>query len=649
MHAFFLIAYLVLPVVAWWRSRSLAWTVIYTVGSVSIFGVGINFVIDHITPVTWVWLQWTMLIALLVPTVLAFLVPARRDAPRLRQMVTVLLPVGLLAVFFAVMTTWFTEVPALQTPVGFLMGYSTAEDNAEWLDFAALMVSANPIEQAVPLGGPLQLFLVAVSSLMAVVSQIVYGGINQVMVAANTVVFGQYALVTLAPLGLAPLAEVKIPGRAHGEKARRIPTPLMWAGQLVLVLAALIAVTYGHMTWQFVAIVVTLWVASYLVSSSVPRARLITSLAVAACMTVWVPLNAVAAVLIIGWLLLLVVRGIKGRAWDVVGLSLTLVVAIGLWQPLVSSIAFVTDLALGVTGTTIGGFGAGGVPGLAIPSFIDSTLFAAGGGVETVGPLLAALALVALLGAAIVWDLRGPGWANYVRLLPVGLLAGFVVAFQLLDQWTTGSAPNYGSSKFAFLVVVVIAAATIPVALMLISPGASGMTAARWVGVGIVILTLMLDSILVRAVAAARPEQWSPPIPFNNPQSYWWPAEVNGTADQPVSGNPIGCVYLPAGAKAPSGILDSGLSDPQRVYSCTRLLAGLAGEDTGAQPMVDWLRREWLTNQRAWEGVYGYLAGMPDSVLDRPVILLDDGSNVTGLETMRSLLGRFPADSWSRP
>jgi hypothetical protein len=164
-----------------------------------------------------------------------------------------------------------------------------------------------------------------------------------------------------------------------------------------------------------------------------------------------------------------------------------------------------------------------------------------------------------------------------------------------------------------------------------------------------VVVALLLDSLLVRAVAAARPEQWSPPIPFNNPQSYWWPADVNGKADQPIAANPVGCVYLPAAAKAPSGILDSGLSDPQRVYSCTRLLAGLAGEDAGAQPMVDWLRREWLNNERAWEGVYGYLAAMPDSVLDRPVILLDDGSNVIGLESMRSLLNRFPADAWSRP
>ena len=39
---------------------------------------------------------------------------------------------------------------------------------------------------------------------------------------------------------------------------------------------------------------------------------------------------------------------------------------------------------------------------------------------------------------------------------------------------------------------------------------------------------------------------------------------------------------------------------------------------------------------------------MPDEVLDKPVILLDDGSNVIGLETMRSLLERYPATAGER-
>jgi hypothetical protein len=86
----------------------------------------------------------------------------------------------------------------------------------------------------------------------------------------------------------------------------------------------------------------------------------------------------------------------------------------------------------------------------------------------------------------------------------------------------------------------------------------------------------------------------------------------------------------------------SGLSDAQRVYSCTRQLSGLAGADNSAQPLVDWIRREWLTNTPAWTDVYDGLAAMPPDVLAKPVILLDDGSNVIGLESVQSLLQRFP-------
>jgi hypothetical protein len=620
--------------------------VIYVAGSVSLFGVGINFVIDYVGPVTWVTLQWVTLAAFALPLVLGLTLPARHYAPRRRQVVGIALPVIVLALFFLVVTTWWTQIPAFQTPVSFLMGHAQAEDNAKWLDFTAHLATGEAIEQAVPLGGPLQLFLIPISTLMAVISQTFYGGVNEVMVAANTVIYGQFALVALAPLALAPFAEARIPA-LNGW--RRVPAPLIWAGALVISSAVLMATAYGHITWQFSVLVVALWVVTYLVESPIPRARLVTSIAVIASMTVWLPMNVIAAVLIIGWFVVLVATGARGRGWDWVSIALVVLVSVGIWQPLRSSLAFASDLSASGLGVGGGKVVAGVIANFRPGTFVDSTLFEAGGGTEKTGPLLIGLAVAGVIGAAVLWDLRSRRAGAYTRLLPVGLLAGFLVALQTLDQWVTGSAPHYGSYKFGFLVAVVVAGGCLPLALMLISPGARGMTAARWVGVGSIVMVLLVDSLLIRSIAAARPEQWSPPIPFDNPRSYWWPADVDGSASQPIADNPIGCVYLPAGAKAPSGILDSKLSEPQRVYSCTRLLAGLAGEDAGAQPMVDWLRREWLTNTRAWEGVYGYLSEMPDSVLDRPVILLDDGSNVIGLESMRSLLARFPATAWSQP
>jgi hypothetical protein len=169
------------------------------------------------------------------------------------------------------------------------------------------------------------------------------------------------------------------------------------------------------------------------------------------------------------------------------------------------------------------------------------------------------------------------------------------------------------------------------------------MTLTRWIGVAGVIVLLSVDSLLPRAISQIRPERWSPPIPFDNTSgSYWWPADVNGAAEQTIVGNPLACVYLPEDSAVPTAIVPSGLSDPQRVYACTRQLVGLAGLDTQAQPIVDWLRREWLSNTPAWSDVYDGLAALPDEVLDKQVILLDDGSNVKGLESLRSLLQRFP-------
>jgi hypothetical protein len=169
------------------------------------------------------------------------------------------------------------------------------------------------------------------------------------------------------------------------------------------------------------------------------------------------------------------------------------------------------------------------------------------------------------------------------------------------------------------------------------------MTQLRWIGAGVVVALLMIDSLLPRAIAQARPQLWSPPIPFNNTSgSYWWPADVNDSSVQTIASNPVACVYLPPGASVPSAIVPSGLSDAQRVYACSRLLAGLSGMDTAAQPIVEWLRREWLTNTPAWDPSYEALIGLDPEVLGKNVILLDEGSNVVGVETLSSLLERFP-------
>ncbi len=72
-----------------------------------------------------------------------------------------------------------TAEPAFLHPVSFLIGHSNAEDNAKWLDFTSQLATGNPIDQAVAMGGPLQLFLTFVATAMGVVSQTYLGGYNE--------------------------------------------------------------------------------------------------------------------------------------------------------------------------------------------------------------------------------------------------------------------------------------------------------------------------------------------------------------------------------------------------------------------------------------------------------------------------------------
>ncbi len=640
----FLVGFLVIPAWTYWRMRSVSWLVIATAGSVGIFGAIISFAHDRGHFFTQVQLQWSLLVSLLAILIVSFIWPTRPVTRGFkRQFLTVWLPLLVLAFLLFYITTFMTEEIVFLRPVGYLIGHGAAEDNAKWLDFAAQWTAGGPIDQGVPLGGPLQLVLTFVGTLMSAASSVLLGGVNQVAVAANTVIFGQFFLAISAPLVLAPLAEQRFKGRA-------IPVPFIWLGGLVTTIAALVVINNGHLTLQFAFLSIGLWSAVYLSDLAIPRAKLITSLAAAAAMTFWLPLNGLAVVILLGWLFVFARNALrKGLGQlDWIGVGLWAVVTGGIFQPIASSLNYVFGTNILISAGISGGGVVASAPTPQLSVFTglaDTGLFAASGGTESVGPLLGILAVASVIAAGIY--LRGvskkAGNDLYVRFAPIGAVTVFALAIYVLDFWITGGGPNYGPQKFYFLAVVVATTTTLPLALMLLDPDArSKMSALRWMGVAGVIVLLTLDSILPRAVAIARPENWSPPIPFNNSSGgYWWPAEVNGSSDQPIVSNPVACVYLPTGATAPSAIVPSGLSDAQRVYACTRQLAGLSGVDTYAQPIVDWLRREWLTNTSAWEPVHAGLTQLPDFVLDRSVILLDEGSNVIGLESMRTLLERY--------
>ncbi len=682
MDIAFLLAYLALPILAIWLCRNLAWLAVYTAASVSIIGLLVGVIIDTGRSWNWVSLQWALLLALALVPVAAFFHRGRVRAPLGQQALAILAPMGLILGFIGLVTYVLQETPAIYQPVAYLIGHSTAEDNAKWLDFTSQLASGGDIAQGVHMGGPLQLALVFVATLLAVVSQVLLGGVNQVFVAANSVVFGQFFFVLLAPLALAPMALMRVSIRRTATRSDGgdIPWPIIWVSSLFLAAAMVLVTGLGHMTLQFTLLICALWAGVFISDSAIPRAWLLTSLVVAAAMTVWLPLNVLAVVIVVGWLAVLVYRalggGVEGRSLDAVGLGLVVIVGVCLWEPVRSSLVYLLSAPAmmispvlnaaglstpqGLQLSSLGSLDSLAVVGhglqslaLAVSSSDISPLLSSNGGTEQTGLVLAGLVAASVVVAVLltrddpVLALGGTPSSRRVRMLPIGLLLMYAVGITVLDMWSTGEGPHYGALKLTFMASVVALSVTLPLALTRLDMGAVGMTAVRTIGIVAVIYLLTVDTLLPRAASQLRPEQWTPPIPYNNPSSYWYPAEVKRTANQPVLDNPVACVYLPAGAKVPSALTD--LPDPQLVYSCTRILAGLSGADTSAQPLVDWLRREWLTNTPAWSDVYDGLVAMPPSVMAKPVILLDKGGNVIGLESAGSLLTRFPKFAGKTP
>ena len=244
-------------------------------------------------------------------------------------------------------------------------------------------------------------------------------------------------------------------------------------------------------------------------------------------------------------------------------------------------------------------------------------------------------ALALVLMAPFVWRelfTRGLPWhREWKQLLVLGATG----------MWICGAWVYLGGQGTTAANMALIYAAT-PVAIAVAGTKLLHERMSRAQGVAVVfalagvVMLLVIDTFLPRAVIQLKPSQW--PTTSGDPQPYWWPAEVRATADQPLSSNPVGCVYLPQGADKPS-VLQNG----QRAYSCTRLLTGIAGMESAGQGLVRWTLDEWLSNESQWDHYQQYFNQMIPEARNRKVIILDNDSKVIGIETLQSLMDRYPA------
>ena len=633
------VAFVALLIAAITWSRSLTWVVTAFLVLISLTGAAIQATLAFDLRWTFRELQVGLIAGMAVVAGVAWWIHRQGRAGRnlRRQLLVVLVPVLAIAALMLVMRLSAPGSPGVLTGVGWLAAHPYAEDNAKWLNLAAQLASGQELQFNGYAGGPLVMVIVLVATVAAALSEMLLGGFNEVAVAVNAVVGTEFLLIALAPLALAPFAEFGIPRKPviPGSVRQKVPVVAVWAGLIVSVPATAVLLAYGHMTLEYVLLVVAFWAAVFLVGGR-GRARLLTSIVVIATSSVWFPLNGIALLLLVGGWVWVVARLVRGsRDW--VSLVAMLAVTAVVWDALVSSSFYILNVGMPSAadpsvGGSIGGVTAGGmVPALDIP------LLEAGGGTESAGPILIALAGLGLMGAAWLitrsWGVRTR--TQLIAFGPVLLLIAYSIGINALDALLTGSAPNYGSQKMGYMVAVVVATVTLPIALLVIDLRRSGMTVLRWVGVGVIAFAMIGDTLLPRGLSQLSSEYWSAPDPNNLP--FWAPAEVKPVAEQPISSTPVACAFLPQGADQPSG-----QPNAETVYRCTRMLVGLGGLEGRVGGLMEWVTNDWLSNGSFWSVWHASINGASDEAKSRRVVLLDSDGSVIGFETLGSLLERFP-------
>ena len=622
-----LIAFIGLPVAMFVVTRSLTWVATRIAFA---FGVAGNAVQSSIS----LGMSWNMrglqAVVLVIFVLLLALAFVRRGSPRgdvRRQLYVIVLPMVVLGLFLILMRVFAPSSPGPLTGVGYLIKHTIAEDNAKWLNLSSQLAAGQDLVFNGYAGGPLILVMVMMAALISVLSMLLLGGVNEVAVAVNIVIGTQFFLIALVPMAFAPFAERVVPlwPRARGAAARVVPAPLVWVAMFVVGIASSVVTSYGHLSFQFVLIVLVLWSTVFLLGTKVPQARLLMTLVIATTASVWLPLNVVGIALIAICFFGTIIR----RNW--LGLALVLLTVLAVWDALISSTLYLLGIDLHA-----GGGGSGDGTGTPEPS-ATSTLFQAAGGTEIVQPLLGGLALAALLFVVAWYTKSRPirGWRAAMPFAPIAVMVCYVLAITIGDAIITGGAPHYGDHKLAFAVVIMIIGSTLPIAILALEPNANGMTLLRWFAVGGVVLLLSLDTMLPRAISALSPALW-PAIDKSAP-AFWSPTEVRNTPTQTIDSLPLACVFAPTGATAPGG-----LPDGQLAYSCTRLLIGLNGLEGRVGPLSEWLLNDWLGNTTSWSNRYESLAEDKWGVANRQVILMNSDKSVAGLASLQSLLDSYP-------
>lgn len=556
----------------------------------------------------------------LVLVLIGAIVTRRGHQGRPQGLVLVAGSSGVVALVFIVMRILAPGQPEALSAVGYLITRPGGEDNAKWLNATSQLAQGAPLDTWASVGGPLVLVFTLCATLIGATSFLLYGGVNEVAVAAGTVLLAEHLMVVIAPFALAPLIAA---GKGRGV-LRRVPIPVALLAIIILIATVAWPLEFGHVTLQYTILVFTLWIGLFLIPQTSVLLRGLVTLAIALTSMVWFPIGPVAAIAVLA----VVVWSLRARAWMLLTAS---VIAIAL---LAEFLASALRFSLGIPSASQapqrgGGGGAGGITA----SDGVLPLFNSPGGTAVASTMILILTAASAFGAVAFLVQRGFAARSILRrFAPILLLAGYAWLITIVDFWAVGAGPNYASLKVVYATVMPILVATIILALLALDHSVQHMTPLRWVAVAGVLVILTIDPFISRIAAQIRPALW----PGTSDFPYWAPAEVRPTGDQPISSNPIACVYLPQGAEAPSALPFGG-----RSYACSRLLTGLAGLDAEANAIVQWQLKEWINNQSLWESEYPFFTLMDPDIRERGVIILDQADRVIGIEPFERLVNRY--------
>jgi hypothetical protein len=624
----FVVLFTILPVLAWWISRNATFVVV----SVALgFGLGGNLVQTTISfGAGWTVFGMQLLVVGLLLVIVALAVWISRGGrldlgSRSREFVVLGVPAIAIGLVLILLRILAPDSPGDLTAVGYLINHPLAEDNAKWLHLTSQLAQGTEISFNGYAGGPLLLLMSTVASLISVLSAILLGGVNEVAVATNTLIGTQFLLIALIPFVFAVFAQGQITD--HKGFLRRIPTPAIWAAMLVMVIASSTVTSYGHLSLQFVLLVLVLWAGVFLLDSSF-LVKLAATLVIATTASVWLPLNVLGlGVIVISFGVVLFKRSFLGALLVVATAALS-------WDAIFSSAFYVLGIGAGSSSAV----GDGGVDesGNAVASVptgeiaASTHLFEAPGGTEIVAPTLGVLAVFAVLAVAwlLVRNKTSDSWKVGLPLLPIGAFGAYTLVITVGDAIITGGAPHYGGQKIMFALVVMALVSTLSIALMVFE----GRILLSF-GIGAIFVLLTIDSILPRALSALSPVLW-PSVNASSPQ-YWAGAEVNGTGLQPISKSPIACLTVP-----PQSTVPTALPFGQESYSCTRLLVGLNALEGKAGTLPFWLQEDWLSNRENWNQYYDGLKESTENLRERQIVLMGEDKRLQGLQPWGSILDR---------